>query len=345
MLTSRAEIILRSIVRQYITKAVPVSSSSILEDCGLDICSATIRNEVVRLETEGYILRPHHSAGSIPADKGYRYYVESLKDVELPTNDKFLIRHLFHQVEKEMEEWLNLTVAVLSQRVQSMAVVTMPRQTQGKVHHIELVSLQDNLVLVVLILRGAKVKQQLINFEDAVSQPELTLISNRLNDAYAGLTRFQIEQKLFNLNPDEFKVRDSLVKMMRGEDEQESREPFFDGLHYMLEQPEFHQNQRVQEIMQLLEQKKLSKMIAPPAPFNRGVQVYIGQENASAEIRDYSLIVSQYGIPDEAVGTIGVIGPTRMAYERALSAVSYLSLVMSTLVAELYGKAPVDKDE
>ena len=107
MLRPREELILSSIIRQYISRAVPVSSSSVLDECGLDVSSATVRNDVARLEEEGYILRPHHAAGSMPSDKGYRFYVGSLKGIELPVEDQFLINHLFHQVEDKLEEWLN----------------------------------------------------------------------------------------------------------------------------------------------------------------------------------------------------------------------------------------------
>jgi heat-inducible transcriptional repressor len=234
LLSIRSEIILRSIVRRYINNAVPVSSSSILEDCGLDVCSATIRNEVVRLEQEGYIIRPHHSAGSVPSDKGYRYYVESLKGIKLPETEQVLIGHLFHQVEKELEEWLNLTVSVLAQRVHNMAMVTMPKPPAARVHHLELVSLQENLALVVLILRGAKVKQQLVTFDKPLTQMELSAISNRLNDAFHGLNRAQIESKQLVMAPEETMVRSVLLKLMRAEEEQQSGEPYLDGLHYML---------------------------------------------------------------------------------------------------------------
>src|SRR4030042_7079617 len=127
MLSPRTETILKSIVGQYITKATPVSSHSITNDYEMGVSAATIRNEMAHLEQEGYIIRPHPSAGSIPSDKGYRFYVETLSDIELPLAEQFLISHLFHQVEQEMEEWLSLAATLAAQLVQHRALVALPK--------------------------------------------------------------------------------------------------------------------------------------------------------------------------------------------------------------------------
>jgi heat-inducible transcriptional repressor len=292
---------------------------------------------MAHLEQEGYIIRPHPSAGSIPSDKGYRYYVETLTDIELPLTEQRLISHLFHQVEKELEEWLRLAAALTARFVQNVAVVTMPKPVNCRFKHIELVALQDSLALVVLVLRGARVKQQLITFDQVITQPELTTTANKLNAAYSGLSRPQILAKATELSTTEQPVTDCLLKIMRAEDEQEYEEPYLDGLHFMINQPEFALSHRVLALMELIEQRNLLKAIIPPEPASRGVQIIIGKENKAEVIRDYSVVIRQYGLPDEAVGTICIVGPTRMPYARAISTVGYLSSVLSELVAELYG--------
>ena len=140
MLTSRAETILKSIVGQYIAKAMPVPSQSIYNSYDLGVSPATIRNEMVHLEQEGYIIRPHPSAGSIPSDKGYRCYVESLSEITLPLATQRLIGHLFHQVEREHEEWLGLAATIMAQLVQNMAVATKPKSPDCRFKHLELVA-------------------------------------------------------------------------------------------------------------------------------------------------------------------------------------------------------------
>ncbi len=337
MLSPRAGTILKSIAGQYIVKGMPVSSQSITTDYELGVSPATIRNEMVHLEQGGYIIRPHPSAGSIPSDKGYRYYVETLTDIELPLTEQRLISHLFHQVEKELEEWLRLAAALTARFVQNVAIVTMPKPVNCRFKHIELVALQDSLALVVLVLRGARVKQQLVTFDQVITQPELSATANKLNAAYSGLSRPQILAKATELSTTEQPVTDCLLKIMQAEDEQEYEEPYLDGLHFMINQPEFALSHRVLALMELIEQRNLLKAIIPPEPVSRGVQIIIGKENKAEVIRDYSVVIRQYGLPDEAVGTICIVGPTRMPYARAISTVGYLSSVLSELVAELYG--------
>ena len=339
MLSQRSETILSSIIRQYVSRATPVSSSAIIAECGLDVCSATVRNEMVRLEEEGYIIKPHHSAGSVPSDKGYRYYVESIKNARLPLAEQTLINHLFHQVEKEMENWLSLAAGLVSQRAHNVAVVTQPRQVSARFHHLELVTLQESLALGVLIMRGARVRQQLISFDNPVGQFELNTISGKLNEAFDGLGRAKIEKHNLFLNENERKVRDGVVKMLQAEDEQRNEEPYLEGLNYLLEQPEFARSQRAQALMELVEKRRLGKMLAEEE-FDEDIKVFIGQENREESIRDYSVVLGSYGLADEARGTLGVIGPTRMNYEKTIAAVRYLSLIMSALVAELYGRDP-----
>ncbi len=337
MLSARTETILKSIVGQYITSAVPVPSQSIANDYELGVSPATVRNEMAHLEQEGYIIRPHPSAGSIPSDKGYRYYVDSLDEVILSLVEQRLISHLFHQVEGELEQWLSLTATLVARLVRNVAVVTIPKSTDCRFKHIELIVLQDALTLVVLVLHGAKLKQQLITFDQVVTQPELTVIANKLNAAFSGLTSRQILAKDTGPSAVERQITDLLLNMMQVEDEQEYEEPYLDGWHFMLEQPEFTHSQQMLGLMELAEHRNLLKSIIPKERESHKVQVIIGKENKDEVFHNYSIILSQYGVPEEAVGTIGVLGPTRIPYAHAISAVGYLSSVLSGLVAGLYG--------
>ena len=337
MLSPRSETILKSIVGQYIARAVPVPSQSIINNYELAVSPATIRNEMAHLEQEGYIIRPHPSAGSIPSDKGYRFYVETLSDIELPLAEQFLISHLFHQVEREMEEWLSLAATLTAQLVQNVAIVALPKTAKCQFKHLELVYLRESLALVVLVLQGARLKQQLITFDKAISQAELTKIANKLNKAYAGLSRAKISAKKLKLSAAEKQLTDCLLKIMKAEDEHEFEPSRLDGLHFILNQPEFRQSKRGLALMELAEGHKLLQSVAPEG-LGGGVQVIIGKENKAEAIQDCSVVISHYGLPEEAVGIMGVVGPTRMPYARTISTVGYLSSVLNRLVAELYGK-------
>jgi heat-inducible transcriptional repressor len=340
MLRPREELILSSIIRQYITRALPVSSSSVLDECGLDVSSATVRNDVARLEEEGYISRPHHAAGSVPSDKGYRHYVGSLKGVELPVEEQFLINHLFHQVEDKLEEWLNLAVTLLAQQVKNVAVVTTPRPAAAKFKHMELVSIQPQLALAVLVLHGAKVRQQLVNFEEPTTQEALTRMAAHLNKLFAAQSAAQIEPKMEVLSPEEKRAAEHIMHMMQAEDAQGGQELFLEGWHFLINQPEFSQGPRLVNLINLAEQKKLAELMRPENPSEHGVRVIIGHENQDEAVQDCSLVISRYGLPDEPLGSIAVVGPTRMEYERTIAVISYVSSLISLLVTELYGVIP-----
>ena len=338
MLSLRAETILNSIVRQYITKATPVPSQVVCNDCKLGASPATIRSEMARLEQGGYVIRSHPSAGSVPSDKGYRYYVESLTEVALPSAEQRLISHLFHQVKREQEEWLSLAATVMAQFVQNVAVVTRPKPVGCQYKRLELVALQDVLVLVVLILHGARVKQRILTFDPATPQTELTAMANKLNEAYSGLTSSQILAKDVELSPIEQQLTDCLVKIMQAEDMPEYEEPYLDGWHFILNQPEFMHTNQLLDLIELVEHRSLLKAISPQGLDIYEVRVVIGEENNAEAIRNCSVVMSRYGLPEEAAGVIGVVGPTRMPYGRTISTVYYLSSILGKLVAELYGR-------
>jgi heat-inducible transcriptional repressor len=337
LLTPRTEIILKSIINWYIDHALPVSSQCLVHDYDLGVSSATVRNEMAFLEQEGYIIRPHTSAGSVPSDKGYRFYVGSLDEVALPISEQRMINHLFHQVEGRMDEWLSLAAAIISRLSKNTAVITVPRPADCQFRHMELVSIQECLVLLVLVLRGARIKQQLLTVEGPVSQSELTAISSRMNGEYVGMTGSEIQMKALKMTPLVKQMTENLTKVMRDEDEQGYNQSYLEGFHYMLNQPEFSHNQRILAIMELLEHRAMLGSILPKSQENKQVTVVIGSENKAEVAQDCSLVISRYGLPEEASGTIVVVGPTRMAYPRVISAVSYLSVLLSGLVAELYG--------
>ena len=303
MLSRRAELILKCIVGQYIARAIPVPLQSLISDPELGVSTATIRNEMARLQQDGYIIRPHPSAGSIPSDMGYRYYVETLEAIELPPTQQHQIEHMFHQVETRLDEWLSLTATLLAHLVRNMAVVFIPRPASCLFKHLELVSLQDTTALLILVLQGAKVRQQLVTFDRPTTQTELTAVSNKLNEAYAGFNSQQISDDKITLSDTEKQLTDCVLSIMQAEDKEDQDEPYLDGLHLMLNQPEFVSDRQMLNLVELTEHKNSLKTILPGELPHQGVKVVIGKENKAEIIRDYSVVLSRYGLPDEAVGT------------------------------------------
>ncbi|MDP2919678.1 MAG: heat-inducible transcriptional repressor HrcA [Dehalococcoidia bacterium] len=338
MLTLRSATILKSIVEHYIDRAVPVPSQSILHSYGLDVSSATIRNEMMRLEQEGYILRPHTSAGSVPSDKGYRFYVETLHNIHLPVNQQRMVSHLFHQVEMRLDEWVRLSATILAHLAQNMAIVATAKSTSSVFKHMEMVSIQDKTALIVLVLQGARVRQQLVNLPQTVTQENLSAASNKLNQQFSGLTRVEIQQKKTSLSDLESQAADTVLAIMKTEDTLAYEEPYLEGLQFIFNQPEFSQAHQAMTLVDLLEQKNLARLVVPRGLDQPGIHIVIGQENESQSFQNFSVIVSQYGLPGKAVGCIAVVGPTRMPYVQSIAAVEYLTEVLTRLIARLYGK-------
>jgi heat-inducible transcriptional repressor len=338
MLSLRSGKILKYIVGEYIDRAAPVPSQDIADNADLGVSPATIRNEMAYLEREGYLIRPHTSAGCIPSDAGYRYYVQEIQDATLPREEQRRISHTFHQVEKEVEAWVSLTATLLAQSAQNVAVVSLPRSTDSKLKHLELIAIHDERALAVVVLDGARVKQKLVTFDRDVTQADLFVVSAKLNTACDGLTARQISAKNVPFGPLEKQAAGYLVEIMKSEDSREYQEPYLEGWHFMLNQPEFAQSEQMRTLMELVERRGLLKVIVPAALSEPGAHVIIGSENRDEAIRNCSVVICQYGLTDEAAGTIAVVGPTRMPYRRTIPMVAYLSSVLGQLVAGLYGR-------
>ncbi len=343
-LTDRQRKIFGIAVREYIRTARPIGSVAICRRYGLGVSSATIRNEFVALAEAGYLIQPHTSAGRVPTAKGYRFFVEQLmEEVELPLSEQLLIRHQFHQVTRDLDEWMKLAAAVLARVSQSASLIAAPQARQVRFRHAELISISELTGLMILVLQDSSVHQQMMVFTRPVFQEELSLLSNKLNALFANLNTDDMRAKMHTepgAQPDtlEAEVTQRLFELTSAYETQSSREIYRDGLVHILRQPEFDEIERARQIVQVLEQNSALEAIFSQAELANGVQVIIGGEGRWDEIRDCTLILSGYGLPGEAKGVLGVLGPMRMPYRRAIPAVRYVAALMSDLVYRLYGE-------
>ncbi|HUS04021.1 MAG TPA: heat-inducible transcriptional repressor HrcA, partial [Dehalococcoidia bacterium] len=324
----------RVIVADYITGAMPVASKAIAYNYDLRVSPATVRNDVAYLEEEGYIMHPHPSAGAIPTDKAYRYYVEMIsRDVELPLAEQYWIYELFQGAKEEFEQCLKLAAALLAHFVRNVAVVTPVKAPRCRFKHLDLVALQDFVVLLVLVLYQARVRQKTLFFNKRLSQDDLTMMANKLNSAYAEMAGSEIPVEGEELSPEERRVTECIVDMITAEDRLGYGKPYLEGLYLMLSQPEFANNPKALNLLELLEGEDWVEAMFQPRLATGEIKVIIGGENPDEALQDLSLILSEYGVPDKAGGIIGVIGPKRMDYARAISSVNCLSSLLSKSVA------------
>ena len=337
MLKIRTGAVLKLLVDEYVRIASPVASEDIARKSPTKISPATVRNAMAELEEEGYITRPHVSAGGIPSDKGYRFYVESI-DAALPAGLQREIRSQFG-VQGDMEAWVQTAAAVLSRMADSVAVVTFPRADSSRLKYIHLVHLQEFLALVIIVLQETRLRQHLLPLDEASSQSELSQAANKLNSMLAGLNHTEIEAKELELTPLEEKAKTNTVSILRDVETEDALEHYVDGLRLLLSQPEFAETRRAKELVEILEERVLVRSMLSEVPLQGNTGVFIGGENQEEALRPFSVVLSRYGIPEEASGTIGVIGPTRMGYASAIGGVRFLSSFMSELVMGVHGQS------
>jgi heat-inducible transcriptional repressor len=337
-LTDRRQAVLGLVVRQYIATATPVGSRTIVEQYGLGISSATIRNEMAYLEEQGYLTHPHTSAGRVPTEKGYRYFVERLMgEAELPLAEQRTIRHQFHQARLDLEQWMRLAAAVLARTAHSTSLVAAPTVAQCRFKHLELIAAHGSQALLVLVLMEGVVKQQVLTLAHPVAQEALHQIANRLNDLFTSLSADQIVASSYQSTPLEEQISNLVIEMMEEAEARSSGEIYRDGLMNIFGQPEFSEIENVRPIIRILEEQSLLEAILAEVLSSSGVQVIIGGEGRWDELSECSVVLAPYGEAGRAMGALGVLGPMRMRYGRAISTVRYVSDLLSVLIYDLYG--------
>jgi heat-inducible transcriptional repressor len=356
-LTERRQLILKLVIQEFVETATPVASDTLVRKYGLSFSSATVRNELAALEDLGYLTHLHTSAGRVPTDIGYRYFVENLMDrLALSSAEQRMIRHQFYQVRGELDQWLQLAGAVLARTAQNASLVTPPRSDTLRFRSLELIAIHETMALAVLVFHGGTIKQQTLSFDSARSGEELRRIAARISDRCQDLTFAQIEELLAQpqatpMEDFERLLYDVVVRAMRSYAEQVAEQFYSDGLIEMLSQPEFipalvreedaeRAVERMRRTLELLKNGRALGPLIPQVLASDGVQVIIGGEHGEDAMREYSVVLARYGVDGSVTGVLGVIGPTRMAYPRSISTVRYISSVMSDLMSGLYGAEP-----
>ena len=333
MLTARKQRVLQILVDEYIHTPVPVSSETVSQKMPVAVSSATIRNDMAALEEDGYVTRPHASAGGVPSDKGYRAYVESLGDVEEPA--RHVREHIwgrFRRTQMDIEAWSRMAAQLLAGLVRTMALATLPRAAEARWKHMDLVHIQEFVALLIIVLQGSRLAQQLLPLKEVTTQDQLTQVSNRLNASFEGLSDQEVRARNVPLTPFEDEVTGVALDLLKADQEERIPLHYVDGLRHMFSYPELSVGSRAREIAELLEDQRLLRPLLMKLPEAGAVRVTIGIENETDLLRPFSLVFAQYGVPSKAAGLVGIVGPTRMEYATAISNVRYLSSVMSEMV-------------
>lgn len=340
-LTKRQRTLLLLIIRDYIDAAQPVGSKWLTEHYHLDLSSATIRNEMAVLTEKGYLRQPHTSAGRVPTEEGYRYFVsQMMNQAELPVAVRHTILHQFLQAHPGVEQRMQLAASVLADQSQGMSVVTAPRLENVHFQHVELISTQGRQVLMVLVLVGGEVLQQILTLAEAVSQARLSQAAAGLNGLLAGRAVDDITALTSPSDALEQDILTLILPEMRRASSGITGEIYTDGLTYVLSEPEFNESDEARRTLRFfVEPSALQNVLQRGLTDSHvgGLQVLVGGEGGWEELRQCSIVLARYGVPGLATGSLGVVGPMRMSYTKAIPTVRYVAGLLSDFVNDQIG--------
>jgi heat-inducible transcriptional repressor len=339
-LDERARDILKLIIRSYVNSGEPVGSRTLAKSMDWRFSPATIRNIMADLEEDGYLAQPHTSAGRIPSEKGYRFYVDRLAESgKVSKSDERYINRMLAESETP-EDVMSRASVILSTISKNIGLVIAPPMGATILKHIEFVDLGEGKILVVFVSKTGLLQRKLIRVTERYTQEELDKASRYLVEKFSGKTLTEIRSDLLQAMQFERTLFDRMLTLMRAWSEtlQEEAVPdsiYLQGTANILSQPEFADVERMRTLFQMFEEKSrlvkiLNECISTNPP--EGVKISIGSELGIPDMRDFTLIASSYASNDRTPGFLGIIGPTRMEYERGISIVSYLGRLVGEMI-------------
>ncbi len=337
MLSIRQKSILKLIVDEFVKTAEPIGSKTLADL--LDISSATIRNEMAFLEDLGLLEKTHTSSGRIPSDKGYHYYIEKLLSNNQSYSDSFtVIDELFSNKDIKRDEAIRQAMNLLSQLTNYTTIALGPSAYGSRVKKIELVPLYENVSVLLVITNRGHVESKQITIPDNTDVEEMKRVIEIFNDILFDCPISQVSEKLhYEIN--EHKIKEILIynstiieTFLEAFTKFTQSKYYLSGQSNMLYQPEFSDIGRVRELLSFFEKNDIFKLVEDTR--NTGITVKIGKENAVSAMRNCTVITVPYGFGDNAKGTIAVVGPTRMEYQKVIPLIKYLAKHMSKLYKE-----------
>jgi heat-inducible transcriptional repressor len=336
-LNQREKAILRSIVQQFILTATPVGSRNITKKYDIGFSPATVRNIMADLEDSGFINHPHTSAGRVPTDKGYRFYVDSLMDIDkLNTKEKGLIENSLSSIVDETDELVKVTSKLLSSITKQIACVSYPNLESGILEKIQIISLTSTKILAVISIKSGLVKTITMELDSELKESQLGSVQSILNEKLAGLSLQEIrktfKERFKDADEDQKPIirlfLDSVDKLFK--DDIKSDRLVLTGAKNIIGQPEFENPENFQSIVELIEDKDVIIHIMEKSSESKNEAVYIsiGSENIEKKLQEYSFVSKEYKF-GEAGGTLGIIGPKRMEYSRIIAIVDYLAKILT----------------
>ena len=344
-LEDRNRRVLQAVIDSYISSGSPIGSTVLVKRFDFGVSSATVRNIMAELEELGYLTHPHTSAGRIPTDLGYRYYIDSLISIENDT-EEILEDHIrqapaLHGDDlNELMEEASRFLATLSH---CAGVVVAPSESEANYRHVEFVRLRGRQVLIIFVTVTGLVQNKLIELDESIRQHDLNVFSSYLDDELEHGTLSEIRARLIRkLEEDKrvfLRLMEETYRASQDVQERESEKVYIEGATQMLDSPEFATVDKMKALLKAFEDKyKLLKLLDRSVSA-QGIKVFIGSENPYFEMQGCSMVVGSYKAGPNVVGTLGVIGPTRMHYKQVIQVVDYTSKLLSKLLGERFQRS------
>lgn len=339
-LDERKKKILQAVIRNYLETGEPVGSRTISKYTDLNLSSATIRNEMADLEEMGYILQPHTSAGRIPSDMGYRLYVDTM--MEEKEREVVELKEMLVERQDKMETLLKQVVRVLAQNTQYATMITTPQIKRNKLKFIQLSRVDAHQLLAVIVIEGNVIKNNILNIDEELSDETILKLNILLNTNLNGLSIDEINLGMISLMKQQAgihsdivsEVIDAVAEAIRAE---EDLEIYTSGTNNIFRYPELADQQKASELINTFEEKQLLGELLQEtgkSGENTGIQVYIGEETPVQSMKDCSVVTATYELGDGMKGTIGIVGPKRMDYDKVVGTLR----TIQTQLDELYRK-------
>lgn len=338
-LDPRAQQVLGAVIREYIATAEPVASTQLVRGYKLDVSPATVRNELAALEDAGLLTHPHTSAGRVPTDLGYRYFIETLMpSPSLRTDEQVTVSHQFQQALQDTAAWLRVAASSLARLTAEASIVTPPASKRTTLRHVEVVPIHERRALLVAVVDGGAVRQQVLELGTATTADQLRTLSTRLTESLGGATATKVHAAVAAEKGADADIARALARILEEYDSSRAREVYVDGFQNIMAQPEFAESDRSRAMLSLFEDHTRLAEILPLDLGDGEVHITIGHEHRHESLRDCSLVIGRYGATADVVGFVGVVGPTRMDYARSIGAVRYVGSLMSDLVRVMEGR-------
>jgi heat-inducible transcriptional repressor len=338
VLNQRGRSVLNAIIRDYIETAEPVGSKAVARKNDIRLSPATIRNIMADLEDIGLIAQPHISAGRVPTEEGLRFYVHSILELRpLGESEKRRIQNYLKDSSQEVEELLKTTSRMLAVVTEQAAIVSRPKSSATIFKHIEFIRLRDHLVLTVLVTESGLVQNKILEIEDNLSQSELDRLTHYLNELLSNLTLDQLKKKILEeMKKDKEDFDALLAKALeisnQAFQEEAIGEVYIEGRTNLMQYPEFSQIETLRKLFKAFEAKNILIRLLEKSISASGIQIFIGSETQINEMGGCSVITASYNKGKYPIGTLGVIGPTRMNYDRVIPIVDYTAKLVSKIL-------------